>query len=109
VFPPGDAREDWAIFRALSEHLGAKLPYDTLTQLRQAIYAAHPHLAAIDQVRPGDLGDINRLASVPGTTNPAPFVNAVQDFYLTNPIARASRIMAEMSALRSGPLAVAAE
>ena len=51
VFPPGDAREDWTIVRALSEHLGAKLPFDTLRELRQAMYKAHPHLAAIDQVK----------------------------------------------------------
>ena len=51
VFPPGDAREDWAIVRALSEHLGAKLPFYSLRELRAAMYAAHPHLAAIDAVK----------------------------------------------------------
>ena len=49
-FPPGDAREDWAIMRALSDHLGARLPYDSLAQLRQAIFAAHPHLQRIGTV-----------------------------------------------------------
>src|SRR5918994_7799723 len=43
-FPPGDAREDWAIIRALSDHLGATLPFDSLAQLRQALFSAHPHL-----------------------------------------------------------------
>ncbi len=110
AFPPGDAREDWAIVRALSEPLGAKLPYDSLDQLRRAMIAAHPHLARIGQIERGAGDDeISRLAAIGGDIGSAPFVGAVRDFYLTNPIARASRIMAEMSALRAGPLAVAAE
>ena len=52
TFPPGDAREDWAILRALSDALGARLPFDSLTQLRAALFAAHPHLAALDAVAP---------------------------------------------------------
>ena len=55
-FPPGDAREDWAILRALSDVLGHKLPYDSLAQLRAALFKAHPHLARIDQIAPGDAG-----------------------------------------------------
>ena len=45
-FPPGEAREDWAILRALSDVLGQRLPYDSLAQLRAAMFKAHPHLAA---------------------------------------------------------------
>jgi NADH-quinone oxidoreductase subunit G len=51
-FPPGDAREDWAMIRALSDVLGKKLPYDSLAALRGKLYAAHPHFAAIDRSRP---------------------------------------------------------
>ena len=102
AFPPGEAREDWAILRALSEQLGQRLPYDSLNQLRAAMYAAHPHLAVIDQIAPGDAGDVERLAGQGGPLSPEPFRNAVADFYLTNPIARASAVMAEMSALRRG-------
>jgi NADH-quinone oxidoreductase subunit G len=98
-FPPGDAREDWAILRALSEILGARLPFDSLAQLRRALYERHPHFALQDQIeRSGDL--ISFAASAgQGATDKAGFVAAVQDFYLTNPIARASAVMAECSAL----------
>ncbi|MEL7114708.1 MAG: molybdopterin-dependent oxidoreductase, partial [Pseudomonadota bacterium] len=92
-FPPGEAKENWAILRALSAEIGAKLPFDSLAQLRQALVKDVPHLAKIDTVpentwTPMDAGDIGD----------APFVYAVSDFYLTNPIARASSLMAELSA-----------
>jgi len=99
AFPPGDAREDWAILRALSEQVGQKLPYDSLAQLRAAIFKAHPHLQRIDQIAPGDAGDIRQLAGRASTPDKAPFHPAIDDFYLTNAIARASATMAECSAL----------
>jgi NADH-quinone oxidoreductase subunit G len=99
VFPPGDAREDWAILRALSDVLGHRLPYDSLAQLRQALFQAHPHLQRIDQIAPGSSADIERLAAVGGTPDKAPLRSPIDDFYLTNPIARASAVMAECSAL----------
>ncbi len=99
VFPPGDAREDWTIIRALSEHLGAKLPFDNIRELRQAMYKAYPHLAAIDHVKPEGFTkpDIakDRLAPLPDE----PIAPLVEDLYQTNPIARASSVMAELSAL----------
>jgi NADH-quinone oxidoreductase subunit G len=110
-FPPGDAREDWAILRALSDQLGTKLPYDSLNQLRAALFKAHPALARLDVVEPSDAGDIRRLAEMSaGAVDRAPFRSPIEDFYLTNPIARASAIMAECSALarRAAP-AIAAE
>ncbi|RXF74714.1 NADH-quinone oxidoreductase subunit NuoG [Hansschlegelia zhihuaiae] len=105
AFPPGEAREDWAILRALSERLGAKLPYDSLAQLRAAMFAAAPHLAAIDQI--AEAGEPTFDQSV--RLSSEPFRNAIADFYLSNPIARASAVMAEMSALRRGAHAEAAE
>ncbi len=108
-FPPGDAREDWAIMRALSDHLGARLPYDSLAQLRQAIFAVHPHLQRIGTVTPGDGADLRRLAQLPGAPDKAPFVSVIDDFYLTNPIARASAVMAECSALAEQRTMTAAE
>jgi NADH-quinone oxidoreductase subunit G len=102
AFPPGDAREDWAILRALSDPLGHKLPYDSLAGLRQALFRAYPHLASIDQIAPGEPGDIGRLAARGGTPDKAPFVSPVEDFYLTNPIARASAVMAECSVIAEG-------
>jgi NADH-quinone oxidoreductase subunit G len=108
-FPPGDAREDWAILRALSDALGQKLPYDSLSQLRAALFNAHPHLARVDAIAPGDPADIEKLSGRGGTPDKTPFRSPIADFYLTNPIARASAIMAECSALARGHHAQAAE
>jgi NADH-quinone oxidoreductase subunit G len=108
-FPPGDAREDWAILRALSDVLGSKLPYDSLAQLRQLLFAAHPHLMRFDRITAGDPADIAKLAKLGGTPDKAPFVSPVTDFYLTNPIARASAVMAECSALANAAAKTAAE
>jgi NADH-quinone oxidoreductase subunit G len=109
AFPPGDAREDWAILRALSEHVGARLPYDSLGQLRQAIFSAHPHLQRIGEIARGDGADLRRLAQLPGAPDKAPFASVIDDFYLTNPIARASAVMAECSALAEQRTMTAAE
>jgi NADH-quinone oxidoreductase subunit G len=109
TFPPGEAREDWAIFRALSDALGKRLPFDSLTQLRAALYRAHPHLAAIDRISPADPAGVVRLAEAGGTMDRAAFQSPVTDFYLTNPIARASAVMAECSALARGEVRAAAE
>jgi NADH-quinone oxidoreductase subunit G len=109
AFPPGDAREDWAILRALSDVLGRRLPFDSLAELRAALYAAHPHLMRIDQIAAGHLDAVKALAAGPATVGRDPFRSPVADFYLTNPIARASAIMAECSALAGGRLAAAAE
>jgi NADH-quinone oxidoreductase subunit G len=109
AFPPGDAREDWAILRALSDVLGKKLPYDSLAALRQAMVAAHPHFMRIDQIASGDAADIAKLAKLSGTPDKAPLKSAVTDFYFTNPIARASAIMAECSALANAAHKTAAE
>jgi NADH-quinone oxidoreductase subunit G len=109
VFPPGDAREDWAIMRALSAALGKPLAFDSLTQLRKAMVAQYPHLAAVGEIAPADPAAIDALAARGGAMGSAPFVNAVQDFHMTNPIARASATMAECSALARGALPLAAE
>jgi NADH-quinone oxidoreductase subunit G len=107
-FPPGDAREDWAILRALSDVLGHRLPYDSLAQLRQALFKAHPHLQRIDRITAGDIGEVRALASLGGAPDKAPFGQAIEDFYLTNPIARASAVMAECSVLAEGNAALTA-
>jgi len=99
VFPPGDAREDWTILRALSEHLGAKLPFDSLAELRTGLYTDYPHFAAGNDIAPGNISDIEALAEGEARVDDAAFVAAVEDYYLTNPIARASAIMNELSAL----------
>jgi NADH-quinone oxidoreductase subunit G len=100
VFPKGEAREDWAILRALSEHLGATLPYDTLDQLRSKLMADHPTFGQVDYVAPAPTLDLKALGEK-GELSDTPFASPVDDFYLTNAIARASVTMAECSALAS--------
>ena len=93
-FAPGEAKENWAILRALSAELGATLPWDSLAGLRTALIAAHPHLGRVDQVAQ------NAWSALPMMPlGKADFRNAINDFYLTNPIARASAVMADLSAL----------
>ncbi|MBY0568040.1 MAG: NADH-quinone oxidoreductase subunit NuoG [Hyphomonadaceae bacterium] len=112
TFPKGDAKEDWAILRALSAVLGKTLPYDTLGALRQKMIADHPTFGQVDYA-PGatDASNFN-VAGIggDGPVSNAPLRTAITDFYLTNPIARASKTMAECSRLRAGVSAkVAAE
>lgn len=92
-FAPGEAKENWAILRALSAELDATLQFDSLAQLRSALVAEVPHLAKIDEVPTND-GDALEL----GKLGKAAFLTVIKDFYLTNPIARASELMAELSA-----------
>ncbi len=92
-FAPGEAKENWAILRALSAEMGSALPFDSLAQLRTALIAEVPHLAAVDQVIENDWQptEVDTLGN-------ADFRNAIGEFYLTNPIARASEVMAELAA-----------
>ena len=108
AFPPGDAREDWAILRALSDVLGKKLPYDSLAALRQMLYKAYPHIMRIGQIAPGDAADVQKLAALGGAADKAPFRSSIADFYFTNAIARSSAVMAECSAIAHGRTAKAA-
>jgi NADH-quinone oxidoreductase subunit G len=102
-FPPGAARENWAILRALSAELGATLPFDTLGALRAAMFEAAPHLGEIDAVPQNAWTPVAR-----GDLAEGDFALAVREYYLVNPIARASAVMAELTRLaesRSRPLA----
>ena len=96
-FPPGDAREDWAILRALSDVLGQQLPYDSLAQLAQGAVRRASASARIDQIEPGDAADIaharrDRRRARQDAVRRSP----IDDFYLTNPIARASAVDGRM-------------
>ncbi|HZS83383.1 MAG TPA: NADH-quinone oxidoreductase subunit NuoG [Stellaceae bacterium] len=93
VYPPGDAREDWTILRALSEVLGKKLPYDSLTQLRGHLVAAYPQFAQLDEAPRAAWGSFGTK----GAIEPVPFAYPIGDFYLTDPISRASPTMAACS------------
>jgi len=101
VFPPGEAREDWKIIRALSGVLGRPLLFNNVGELRAKLFAACPHLAMLDQIVPADAAAIAALAERGGKTSKDRFGEAVADFYLTNPIARASAIMAGLSAMHA--------
>jgi len=92
-FAPGEAKENWAILRALSAELGATQPWDSLAQLRRALVDAVPHLGRIDEVPENDWQPLALREPAMADFRPA-----VSDFYLTNPIARASVLMAELSA-----------
>ena len=93
-FAPGEAKENWAILRALSGEVGRVLPYDSLAQLRSSLIEAHPHLAAIDEVAEHEWTPLALSNMGEGD-----FGTALRDFYLSNPIARASSLMAELSSL----------
>jgi len=102
VFPKGEAKEEWAIWRALSDRLGRTLPYDTLEQLRAKLVEDHPVFGGVDYA-PG-AADLDRLdlaaLGEPGALSDDALRSPVGDYFLTNPIARASRVMAECSAVR---------
>ncbi len=96
-FAPGEGKENWAILRAVSAAVGSPQPWDSLPQLREALVGAHPHLGAIDSVPENALPQV-----APRPLGNATFRNAIRDFYLTNPIARASQLMGELSSLERG-------
>jgi NADH-quinone oxidoreductase subunit G len=103
-FAPGQAKENWAILRALSAEMGATLPFDSIAALRKSLVKDVPHLADVDQVPE------NEWSALPkGKLGKASFAPALSDFYLSNPIARASELMAELSsnaaARRANPMA----
>jgi len=108
VFPKGEAKEDWAIIRALSGYLGQPLPYDTLAALREKLITDHPLFGRID-VRPSTKTFAVKTIGVKGEVKDRVLASNIVDFYLTNPIARASQAMAECSAARKAPLSAAAE
>ncbi|HMB75756.1 MAG TPA: molybdopterin-dependent oxidoreductase, partial [Kiloniellaceae bacterium] len=89
-FPPGEAREDWTILRALSGLLDRTLPYDNLGELRGRLVATHPHFAEVDRVKPAAWGDFGRS----GALSDASFAAAIENYYMTDPISRASETMA---------------
>ncbi len=110
-FPPGDAREDWAVLRALSEQLGSatQLPFNSLNDVRAALFKDYPALAQLDHVDAQSAAGMEALVAHQGALSARSLEPLFNDFYLTNPIARASQVMAECSALAQGRVAMAAE
>ncbi len=100
VFPPGEAKEDWAILRALSDHLDARLPYDDRTALRAAMVKDVPAFAAIGEapVHSDTAAATWNGIGVQGPLDESvPITAGIADYYLTNSIARASETMARCS------------
>ena len=91
--PPGDAREDWKILRALSESFKTSLPYNTQIQLQERIVEEWPHLGDIDVIQPAKWCVSGKKKKV----SKASFVNPVKNFYMTNAICRASETMQKCS------------
>ena len=105
AFPPGEAREDWTILRALSERLGAKLPYDSLGDLRARMVQSYPVFAAIDTLEPAAWEPFG----AEGPLQAGSFDLPVQNFYMTCPISRASKTMAACTEAFVAPRSQAAE
>jgi NADH-quinone oxidoreductase subunit G len=100
TFPPGEAKEDWAILRALSDVLGKRLPYDNLDTLRAAMVADAPHFADHGEIVPHGGAAATNWSAVGEAVQldtGLPLGSTMTDFYLTNPIARASATMAACS------------
>ncbi len=91
VFPIGEAKEDWTILRALSEALDIKLPYDTLSEVRQRMIEINPVFGSDDQATGGDWGAFGAKGSLNGES----FISPISNFYMTDPISRASETMAQ--------------
>jgi len=96
VFPPGQAKEDWAIIRALSDVLGKALPYNNLAQLRARMEKQAPHFAQVGEIVAAKPSTINHQ---PSTISATPFDNYITNYYMTDPISRASKTMAECTKL----------
>jgi NADH-quinone oxidoreductase subunit G len=101
AFAPGEAKEDWAIIRALSALVGHTLPYDSLAALRAAMYATAPALARLGAVPAAEASWTGLANAATGTPSAEPLGTAITDFYLTNPIARASGVLAELSLMKA--------
>ena len=94
----GGSRENRAPVPALME---STLPWNTIDELRTAMYKVAPQLMRIDQRTPAPAAELADLAKAEGAMSGEPFRSPITDFYMTNPIARASKTMAECSALKN--------
>ena len=101
VFPPGEAREDWKIIRALSDAAGRKLPYDTLAQLRARLSAINPVFGKVNETpAPASFGAFGAAGQVAAQV----FTSPIKNFYMTDPISRASETMAKCAAAAAAPV-----
>ena len=98
TYPPGDAREDWKIIRALSGVLGNTLDYDDLNKIRSKLIDVNPIFLNIDEITPANWGEFGEqdLPSKSLISRPS-----IDNFYMTDPISRASVTMAKCMELIS--------
>lgn len=93
VFPPGEAREDWKVFRALSAHFDEALPYDTETQLTERIVNEWPHLGKVGEITPAEWAAFGTKGK--DDSKALKYAVTLENYYGTNAIARASDTMAK--------------
>ena len=108
-FAPGEAREDWSILRAFSAVLGKSLPYDSIEALRTRLEDVNPVFSDIGRLPRFGGGDQTGPIGDPAAVAEAPFAPAFSDYYQTNPISRASAVMAECTRVYAPTPAMAAE
>ncbi len=94
VFPPGEARQDWKILRALSDAMGVTLPYDSLGEVRARLIESNPVFSVTDTVQAASWGSFGTA----GEIGSVPFAPPIENFYMTDPISRVSETMAECTA-----------
>ena len=90
IFAPGEAKEDWSIIRALSDHIEQPLPFNDITSLREKMISDYPRLGAFDEIEPQEWGSFGGAAH---TASDEPFVNPIENFYMTNVICKNSETM----------------
>ena len=95
-FPVGEAKEDWAILRALSAELGQTLAFDSLAELRERMTTATPSLGNVDEIATAEWGEFG----ADGAMSSDAFASPIDNFFMTDPISRASQTMAECWAAR---------
>lgn len=98
VEPPGHSRDQWEIFRALSEECGVTLPYNSVEELRARIYSIAPHLLKYDFIEPTVYGKIaNKPSASSSTIQNTPLLDLIDNYYMTDSISRNSITMAKCS------------
>jgi NADH-quinone oxidoreductase subunit G len=94
VFPPGEAREDWTIIRALSDTLGKTLPYDDVSAVRRRMASINPVFYGLNDVVAAKWEDFGQSGGQSGEMTDVAFQSPIGNFYMTDPISRASVTMA---------------
>jgi len=103
IYPPGEARDDWTILRAFSAVIGKALPYDTIDALRVRLEQVNPVFGRVGFLPRFGCSDHTGPAGDPAVLSDEPFVSAVANYYMTDPISRASPTMAACVEAQAAP------